>query len=52
VIELNPQRHEDSKLAAARAFADSLVSSEGQQAIGAYRLNGQKLFNPSADAAK
>ena len=52
VIELNPQRHGDSKLAAARVFADWLVSSEGQQAIGAYQVNGQKLFNPSADAAK
>ena len=52
VIELNPQRHGDSKLAAAKVFADWLVSSEGQQAIGAYQVSGKKLFNPSADAAK
>jgi tungstate transport system substrate-binding protein len=52
VIELKPQGHGDPKLAAATAFADWLVSSEGQQAIGAYQVNGQKLFNPSADAAK
>jgi tungstate transport system substrate-binding protein len=52
VIELNPQRHAGAKLAAARVFADLLVSSEGQQAIGAYQVNGQKLFNPSAGSPK
>jgi hypothetical protein len=25
-----------------------LVSPDGQQAIGAYQVNGEKLFNPSA----
>jgi tungstate transport system substrate-binding protein len=52
VIELNPERHGNSKLAAAKIFADWLVSSQGQQAIGGYQVNGQQLFNPSADAAK
>jgi len=52
VIELNPQKHAGAKLAAAKAFADWLVSSDGQQAIGAYQVNGQKLFNPSAAAPK
>ena len=52
VIELNPQKHPDARLAAAKAFADWLVSSEGQQAIGAYQVNGQKLFNPSANSPK
>jgi len=52
VIELNPQRHAGAKLTAARVFADWLVSSEGQQAIGAYQVNGQKLFNPSAGSPK
>jgi tungstate transport system substrate-binding protein len=52
VIELSSQKHAGAKLAMAKAFADWLVSSEGQQAIGAYQLNGQKLFNPSADAPK
>jgi hypothetical protein len=31
-----------------KIFVDWLASSEGQQAIDAFRLNGQKLFNPSA----
>ena len=48
VIELNPQKHAGAKLAAAKVFADWLVSAEGQQAIGAYEVNGQMLFNPAA----
>jgi tungstate transport system substrate-binding protein len=52
VIELNPQKHSSAKLDDARVFADWLVSSEGQQAIGAYQVNGEKLFNPSADSPK
>src|ERR1019366_1661353 len=36
VIELNPQKHAGTKLAVAKILADWLVSSEGQQAIGAY----------------
>jgi tungstate transport system substrate-binding protein len=52
VIELNPQKHAGAKLAAAKVFADWLVSSDGQQAIGAYQMNGQNLFNPSAGSPK
>jgi tungstate transport system substrate-binding protein len=51
VIELTPDKHAGAKLSIAKVFADWLVSSEGQQAIGAYQVNGQRLFNPSADAA-
>jgi tungstate transport system substrate-binding protein len=52
VIELSPQKHASSKLDAAKVFADWLVSPDGQQAIGAYQANGEKLFNPSAAAPK
>ncbi len=52
VIELNPQQHAGAKLVLAKVFADWLVSPEGQQAIGAYRVNGERLFNPSAEAPK
>jgi tungstate transport system substrate-binding protein len=52
VIELDPQKHPGAKLGPAKVFADWLVSAEGQQAIGAYQMNGQKLFNPSADSPK
>jgi tungstate transport system substrate-binding protein len=48
VIELNPRKHGVARLDAAKIFADWLVSSEGQLAIGAYQVNGQQLFNPSA----
>jgi tungstate transport system substrate-binding protein len=52
VIELNPQKHAGAKLVAAKVFADWLISPEGQQAIGAYQVNGQKLFNPSAGSPR
>jgi tungstate transport system substrate-binding protein len=52
VIELNPQRHAGAKLGIAKVFADWLVSSEGQQAIGAFQIAGHRLFNPSAESPK
>src|SRR3984885_13535907 len=52
VIELNPQKHAGAKLAAAKVFADWLVSSDGQQEIGADKMKGQKLFNPTAGSPK
>jgi tungstate transport system substrate-binding protein len=52
VIELNPSKHPYAKLAAARRFADWLVSADGQAAIGAYQVGDQQLFNPSADHPK
>jgi tungstate transport system substrate-binding protein len=52
VIELSPQKHREAKLTAAKVFVDWLVSTEGQQAIGAYQVDGQKLFNPSAGSPK
>ncbi len=52
VIELDPQKHAGAKLGLARVFADWLVSSDGQQTIGAYQVNGEKLFNPSAGAPR
>jgi tungstate transport system substrate-binding protein len=52
VIELNPRKHGVARLDAAKVFADWLVSPEGQQAIGAYQVDGQQLFNPSAASPK
>ncbi len=52
VIELNPKKHGTARLAEAKMFADWLVSPEGQQAIDAYQVNGQKLFNASAASPK
>jgi tungstate transport system substrate-binding protein len=52
VIELNPKKHGPARLPEAKVFADWLVSPEGQQAIGAYQVNGEKLFNASAASPK
>ena len=52
VIELNPQKHADRSLTAAHVFADWLVSPAGQAAIGAYKVGGEQLFNPSAAEPK
>jgi tungstate transport system substrate-binding protein len=48
VIELNPSKHPDAKLAEAKILADWLASLDGQRAIGDYQVDGQRLFNPSA----
>ena len=48
VIEMNPWKHADAKIAAAKILADWLASPEGQMAIGSYQVAGQQLFNPSA----
>ncbi len=52
VIQLNPRKHGLARLDAAKVFADWMVSTEGQLAIGAYQVNGQQLFNPSAASPK
>jgi len=48
VILLDPQKHPEAKQTPARRFADWLASAKGQAAIGAYELNGEQLFHPSA----
>ena len=50
VILLNPARHPVPKQALARRFAQWLASPEGQGAIGAYEVDGEQLFHPSAAA--
>jgi tungstate transport system substrate-binding protein len=52
VILLDPKKHPEAKQAPARRFADWLASAEGQAAIGAYKVNGEQLFHPSASAPK
>jgi tungstate transport system substrate-binding protein len=48
VILLNPAKHPVPKQALARRLAAWLLSPEGQAAIGAYEVNGEQLFHPSA----
>jgi tungstate transport system substrate-binding protein len=52
VILLNPAKHPVPKQALAKRFAEWLVSSEGQAAIGGYEVDGEQLFHPSAAAPK
>jgi tungstate transport system substrate-binding protein len=48
VILLNSDRIPVAKQALARRLAAWLLSPEGQAAIGAYEVNGEQLFHPSA----
>ena len=48
VILVSPKKHPHVKREAAQRFIDWLVSAEGQQAIGAYRIEGEQLFFPNA----
>jgi len=52
VILLDPKKHPEAKQEPARRLADWLTSTEGQGAIGGYRLDGEQLFHPSANAPK
>jgi tungstate transport system substrate-binding protein len=49
VILVNPARHPYVKAALGQAFIDWLISRAGQQAIAAYKIDGQQLFFPNAD---
>jgi tungstate transport system substrate-binding protein len=48
VILLDPKRHSEAKIDAAYRLADWLLSPAGQAAIGAYKVDGEQLFHPSA----
>lgn len=48
VIPVNPAKHPHVKIEYAKAFAEWLVSAEGQKAIGDYKLEGKQLFFPDA----
>jgi tungstate transport system substrate-binding protein len=52
VILLNPEKHPVPKQALAKRFAEWLMSPGGQAAIGAYKMDGEQLFHPSAAAPK
>jgi len=50
VVLLNPAKHPVPKQPLATRFAQWLVSPKGQAAIGAYQVDGEQLFHPSAAA--
>ena len=48
VIVVNPARHPHVKVQLAQAFADWVVSADGQASIAGYKLGGEPLFIPNA----
>jgi len=49
VMLVNPARHPNVKTALGQQFIDWLISSEGQQVIANYKIDGQQLFYPNAN---
>ncbi len=50
IMLVSPERHAHVKKADAQAFIDWVVGAEGQKAIADYKVNGQQLFFPNANA--
>jgi tungstate transport system substrate-binding protein len=48
IILVNPARHLGVKREMAQVFIDWIISSEGQDAIAAYKVGGEQLFFPNA----
>lgn len=47
VILVNPAKHPHVKAAEGQAFIDWLLSDKGQQAIAAFRVQGEQVFFPN-----
>ena len=52
VIVVDPARHPHVKRDLAQAFADWVVSADGQASIAGYRIGGEQLFFPNANEKK
>jgi tungstate transport system substrate-binding protein len=50
VMLVNPAKHPNVKKELGQAFIDFLVSPAGQKAIASYKIDGQQLFFPNANA--
>jgi tungstate transport system substrate-binding protein len=50
VMAVNPAKHPHVKTELAQAFVDWVVSPAGQSAIAAYKIGGEQLFFPNANA--
>ncbi len=48
-ILVNPAKHPHVKKDMGQAFIDWIVSREGQEAIAAYKIDGEQLFFPNAE---
>lgn len=50
VMLVNPAKHPTVKVKDGQAFVDWLVSPDGQKTIAAYKVGGEQLFFPNANA--
>jgi len=50
VMLVNPEKHKHVKKELGQAFIDWLISAEGQNAIADYKIGGNQLFFPNANA--
>ena len=48
IMLVNPRKHLGVKKEMGQAFIDWIISSEGQDAIAAYKIGGEQLFFPNA----
>jgi tungstate transport system substrate-binding protein len=48
VMLVNPAKHPQVKKELGQAFVDWVISTEGQEAIADYKINGEQLFFPNA----
>jgi tungstate transport system substrate-binding protein len=51
VMLVNPAKHPNVKAADGQAFVDWLISADGQGTIAQYKIGGQQLFFPDAEAS-
>jgi tungstate transport system substrate-binding protein len=51
VMLVNLAKHPNVKVTEGQAFVDWLISPDGQNTIAQYKIDGQQLFFPNADAA-
>lgn len=50
VILVNPEKYPNVHAKEGQAFVDWVISPEGQAAIASYKVDGQQLFYPNAEA--
>ncbi len=51
IILVNPEKHPNVKADLGQQFVDWVLSTEGQNAIRSYEIDGQQLFFPNATSA-
>ncbi len=48
VMSVNPARHPNTNVKLAKAYANFLTGADGQRLIGAFKVDGEMLFRPTA----